>query len=143
MNIFKKLQIILIVILCLSLTMLFVACDPDDDGDTPPDNTITVTFNTNGGSTIASDVIDADFIMPAVPTKEGYIFLGWFFDEALTQSATNGAIIAKTESFTIYAKWQKIPTATFVLNFLSIEYACILKFPSSYFSYYLSFILYV
>ena len=116
MNIFKKLQIILVVILCLSLTMLFVACDPDDDGDTPPETTITVTFNTNGGSTIASDAIDADFIMPANPTKEGYIFLGWCFDEALTQYATNAAIIAKTESFTIYAKWQKIPTATFETN---------------------------
>ena len=112
MNIFKKLQIILVVILCLSLSMLFVACDPGD-GDTPPDTGITVTFNTNGGSSIASDVLDAEFIMPSKPTREGYVFVGWYFDQGFTQSASNAEILAKTESFTLYAKWQKVPVVTF------------------------------
>ena len=113
MNIFKKLQIILAVIVCLSLTVLFVACDPDN-GDTPPDTSITITFNTNGGSDVASDVLDAEFIMPATPTKSGYVFLGWYFDSACTQPASNASILAKTESFTLYAKWQKNkPTYSF------------------------------
>ena len=99
MNIFKKLQLIFVFILCISLTMLFVACDPGDEPPTDP--SITITFETNGGSTVASDVLDAEFLMPSAPTKEGYYFDGWYFDASLTQYASNVSILAKTESFTL------------------------------------------
>ena len=66
---------------------------------------INVTFETNGGSTIAQDVLDSDFEMPANPTKTNYVFEDWYFDEALTVRATEPTIRAQKESFTLYAKW--------------------------------------
>lgn len=42
--------------------------------------TFTVTFDSNGGSTVAAQTVDYDgkAIKPADPTKDGYVFLGWY-----------------------------------------------------------------
>ena len=47
----------------------------------------TVTFNSNGGSAINSVEVEENkkVTAPAAPTKEGYNFVGWFSDEALTK----------------------------------------------------------
>ena len=39
------------------------------------------------------------------PTKEGYTFLGWFKDEALTQSAKDYIPTGTAENVVLYAKW--------------------------------------
>lgn len=66
--------------------------------------TYTVTYETNGGSTIP-DVTDATALPNPLqtPTKEGYTFAGWFTDAALTIPAEAGAAI--TQNTTLYAKW--------------------------------------
>lgn len=67
----------------------------------------TVSFNTNGGSEIAAMQVERGTKVSAlpVPTKAGYIFRGWYTDEALTQPASNNAtIVLKT---TLYAAWEK------------------------------------
>jgi len=48
------------------------------------------------------------------PTRQGYTFLGWYFDAQGTQPVANGAVL--NDSCTIYAKWQIITTAFSVLN---------------------------
>ena len=69
--------------------------------------TYTLTFNTNGGSTIPSITrmpganVQLD---PYKPTREGYTFAGWYSDSALTQSITE---VRLTYNMTVYAKWTK------------------------------------
>ena len=67
-----------------------------------------VSFNSNGGSEIESQTIrEGETIgYPKTPTKEGYIFKGWFHNntEFNTETPINSNI-------TLIAKWEKIPTA--------------------------------
>ena len=65
----------------------------------------TVTFNTDGGSQIASvQVMNGKQVaMPAIPEKDGYVFTGWYADAACkTAYQFNKAITGDT---TIYAGW--------------------------------------
>ena len=68
----------------------------------------TVTFNTNGGSAVASQTITAGgkVTKPADPTKDGYTFAGWYKEAEFTTAFdfANETINADT---TIYAKWNQ------------------------------------
>lgn len=68
-------------------------------------HTVTVTFNTNGGSDITAITEDYDtaLTMPINPTKTGYTFAGWYTDEDLTQTVTLPYTI--TDDVTLYANW--------------------------------------
>ncbi len=70
-------------------------------------DTYTVTFNTNGGSSIKNvDVIYGETVAkPVNPTKEGYTFAGWYQDEALTQEYNFDTPIVA--NITLYAKWNE------------------------------------
>lgn len=64
-----------------------------------------LTFNTNGGSEIASVIFNENEVVDLseyIPEKEGYGFEGWYSDEALSQKITE---ITLDASKTIYAKW--------------------------------------
>ena len=66
----------------------------------------TVSFDTNGGSTVASQEVyhDQKVTRPEVnPTKEGHTFVDWFGDESLTTVYDFNSRVRK--EFTIYAKW--------------------------------------
>lgn len=65
----------------------------------------TVTFNTNGGSTVSSQSvnINAKATKPVNPTKDGSTFAGWFTDKALTQAYNFDSAVKG--SLTLYAKW--------------------------------------
>ena len=67
----------------------------------------TVTFNTNGGSTIESiEVEDGERANePTNPTKNGLIFAGWYEEEELEHEFDFNNPI--TNNITIYAKWEK------------------------------------
>ncbi len=69
--------------------------------------TFTVTFNTNGGNTIASkNVVEGNLVeMPSNPTKDGNMFKGWYTDSSLTQAFNPSAPI--TANTTLYAKWKE------------------------------------
>ena len=67
----------------------------------------TVTFNSNGGSTVQSQSVTsgAKATEPTAPTKEGFTFVGWYSDGDLeTEFNFDTAITADT---TLYAKWEK------------------------------------
>jgi uncharacterized repeat protein (TIGR02543 family) len=66
----------------------------------------TVTFNTNGGSAVgnASVVNGKTADKPADPTREGYVFLGWYADEALKTPYAFSSTPVKA-NVTVYAKW--------------------------------------
>lgn len=64
-----------------------------------------VTFNTKGGSSVASVEVDYDAKLskPTDPTKTGYTFAGWYTDEATQNAYDFDAVV--TKPFTLYAKW--------------------------------------
>ncbi len=65
----------------------------------------TVTFDTQGGSKITSSSVTRNTVVkePAEPTKDGYVFEGWFTDKAC---ATEYDFTSKvTKNITLYAKW--------------------------------------
>lgn len=65
-----------------------------------------VSFNTNGGNTINSQIIGKGnkVINPETPIKDGFTFLGWYKEEALQNEFDfdNDTISSNT---TLYAKW--------------------------------------
>jgi uncharacterized repeat protein (TIGR02543 family) len=90
-------------IVLLGLSILLVSCGSDlgvsDDGP------YTITFESNGGSELSPMTVDEhDFFMPeSAPTKNGYIFAGWFLDENFIYPMAFNAGTAS--SLTLYAKW--------------------------------------
>lgn len=67
--------------------------------------TYTITFETNGGSSAASQSVAQNGTVkePAIPTKDGFVFAGWYTDQALQTKYDFTAKV--TKSFTLYAAW--------------------------------------
>ena len=66
--------------------------------------TYTVTFNTDGGSTVKAQTIETGKVAtkPTDPKKEGYVFKGWYLgDNEFNFSTTI------TKDITLTAKWEK------------------------------------
>lgn len=79
---------------------------PGPSGPTTSVTKYTVTFNTNGGSEIAPKKYEEGTTVQLTmkPTKDGYIFDGWYSDAELTQKIESITVGADT---TIYAGWKK------------------------------------
>ena len=98
---------------CLVLTFALVACKKDNTGDdgSKEAKEITVIFETNGGSTIASQkvTLNADgtvsFKLPNEPLKEGFKFAGWYLDDKFTTEFKS--LDVTQTSVTLYAKWEE------------------------------------
>lgn len=82
-------------------------------------NQVTVYFDANGGNPILLPkqiTIGAAMstVQPATnPTRTGYTFVGWFYDEALTNAVVWSDNCTATTDFTLYAKWESALAATF------------------------------
>ena len=72
---------------------------------TPP-TTYTVTFNSNGGSAVASQTVESGDTVtePADPTKQDYTFGGWYKEDTFTTEwdFEHDTVSGNT---TLYAKW--------------------------------------
>ncbi|WP_186380803.1 leucine-rich repeat protein [Paenibacillus xylanexedens] len=71
---------------------------------------LTVSFNSNGGSHVAdlADInYDTTITAPVAPTRSGYVFGGWYVDQALT-TTWNFDTDKVTENKTLFAKWNAI-----------------------------------
>ena len=78
---------------------------------TPEPPQITLHFNTMGGLPLG----DVSFgqgapveLWPYTPVRAGYLFQGWYKDQALTQPVTKIVLVDET---TLYAKWAADPAA--------------------------------
>lgn len=74
-----------------------------------------VSYDTNFGSAVSSDMIESGKTLEAFPTttRTGYAFAGWYLDAALTQAASLPLTV--TENITLYAKWT---ANTYTVNFV-------------------------
>lgn len=70
---------------------------------------ITVEFETDGGTAISNQIIKKEdkVAEPEIPTKEGYIFKGWYLGETEYNFDT-----PVTQNIEITAKWEKKPDKT-------------------------------
>jgi len=70
----------------------------------------TLTYNTNGGSAVASTKHNSGTTvnLTATPTKEGFTFDGWYADAALTSKITS---IKMDGNKTVYAGWKETGTS--------------------------------
>lgn len=88
------------------------------EGETSETTTYTIAFNTQGGTQITTITLDsgATISIPANPTKDGYIFSGWFTDEECTVSATTLLTDTLSSNITLYAGWTSEETYTITFN---------------------------
>ena len=72
-------------------------------------NGYVITFDSKGGTDVPSqEAMYADYVIePEDPSREGYIFTGWYSDENCNYlwDMENGQI---SQSMTLYAGWEKI-----------------------------------
>ena len=73
----------------------------------PVEKTFTVTFDSNGGSAVASQTVKEGekAAKPANPTRDGYTFEDWFADEALKTAYDFNTPV--TSDITLYADWDR------------------------------------
>lgn len=125
----KKVVVILLIILFLSLGISYatdVIIGPSISVAQCPTGVASheIVYNTNGGSEEEADYVSSmkpiDTSLPT-PTKDGYIFAGWYYDSELTKKVDvdsyfdipftreydeNGC--TKLVTTTLYAKWDEI-----------------------------------
>lgn len=69
---------------------------------------VTVTFETGGGTDIEPQTIASgtQAVEPDVPTKDGYVFDGWYTDAECTDRYDFSTLV--TANLTLYAKWNEV-----------------------------------
>jgi uncharacterized protein (TIGR02145 family)/uncharacterized repeat protein (TIGR02543 family) len=79
-------------------------------------DSLMVTFNSNGGSAVASKMVPYGGYAtePVVPTKAGFVFAGWYANQSLTTPFD--FVTAITVARTLYAKWTPVFTVTYNAN---------------------------
>ena len=72
--------------------------------------TYTVTFSTDGGSSVSSQTVkeNSQATKPSNPTKEGYTFEGWYTDSSCQNEYNFASTV--TSNLTLYAKWALVVT---------------------------------
>ncbi len=77
---------------------------------------ISVSFNSNGGSTVKNKTIayNSTYGTLATPSRKGYTFLGWFTAVSGGTKIEASTKMTKTTNHTLYARWKGKPiTITF------------------------------
>ena len=97
-------SILAILTMAVILTCIFAACDKVGAQDS---NEISISFNSMGGSSVQAITIEKGkpISLPTEPTKEGYVFDGWYYDE--NYSTAYKVSDTFTSNTTLYAKWNE------------------------------------
>ena len=91
-----------IIVVCIAVIILVFALEMRNPG-------FTVTFDSKGGTNVAAqtDLKYGDHVAePPAPTREGYTFGGWYFDENC-QNPFDFETVIVDGSTTLYARWEK------------------------------------
>ncbi|MCD8308534.1 MAG: InlB B-repeat-containing protein [Clostridia bacterium] len=121
----KKITCIACAVFATTLAFSFAACGDDNDDDNDVTETVkyTVSFETNGGSEIASQEVEEGgyATQPDDPEKSDYIFNGWYTTSDLSTSFEFESVTITADT-TVYAGWvsaseSTAATATFYWNY--------------------------
>ena len=109
----KKTKIYLIVtIIMFLLSMVLVACGENSSQETPNEQKYAVTFVVDGEDYFTLETSGKSTItFPSNPTKDGYEFVGWYFDVNVWLNPCNATSFANenlTANVTVYARWEQI-----------------------------------
>lgn len=103
-------------IFLFSMLLLFLSsCGPDN-------KTVEITYNSNGGSDVSLEtlIVDSPITLPTNPTKDGFTFAGWFFDDKkfeVPYTTDYDLSLVEGDAFTVFAKWKIYEyTMIFVTN---------------------------
>ncbi|MBP3284232.1 MAG: InlB B-repeat-containing protein [Clostridia bacterium] len=90
---------------------------PEENVDITIEKLCTVSFNSNGGSTVSSKLLGygEPYGTLVTPTKNGHVFQGWYADIGLTEVVTAETVINKTKDHTLYAKWKGIDVGDYIM----------------------------
>ena len=125
---------ILIIFLCLT-SFALISCDGEDDTTTEAPVTYSITYELNGGINSAdnpSTYSEGGSFDLAIPTKEDYMFAGWFTDPEFKNFVTE--IKANSVGdITLYAKWIVIE-GYFSFELIEDSY-CITGGPKAFFAH--------
>ena len=84
-------------------------------------NTYTITFNSNEGSAVSpiTQNFGSNVSAPAIPTREGYLFQGWFIDDV---SFENEFVFTTmpSQNITLFAKWEELVGTYYTVTFDSL-----------------------
>ena len=105
----KKRIVVVLAILTMALVLscAFVACTKAETQDAQKKE-ITISFDTQGGSEIAPITIRSgeSLTLPKAPTKDGYVFDGWYLDSNCIEEYEDSYVVSK--NITLYAKWREL-----------------------------------
>ena len=91
----------IIIVTCIAVIILFVAIDLRNPG-------FTITFDSNGGTDVAAQnqMYGELLEVPENPTREGYVFTGWYLDPACDELWEEDEDKIECD-ITLYAGWKK------------------------------------
>ena len=128
----RSISLLLIALMMITVLFVSIACQ-EEPAKEPESTTATLTFDTKGGNKLAAVTVDKGAQVKKskvkTPTKEGYVFMGWYAEEAYTTQVTFPMTL--NEDKTVYAKWQDatsyyhgnpiLPAGSVALNNKSFE----------------------
>lgn len=86
--------------------------------DIEVNKTYKINYITNGGNDLEVETKDSQNVNLQTPNKDGYVFEGWYYDEALSSKATSPLVLKENKNddgcvtgysdITLYAKWIKV-----------------------------------
>lgn len=89
-----------VAVVALAVVLLLILKKPKNDG------IVTVSYKTNGGEELEEVSGQAGEHIPVtIPVRHGYLFNGWYVDEAL-QVRADDSVFPKTD-MTFYADWKE------------------------------------
>lgn len=80
------------------------------------EETYTVTFNSNGGTTVSNQTVEKDGVVkePSNPTRDGYTFGGWYIDLGRNEKYDFSQKVNK--NITLTAKWDAVDADSFTVT---------------------------
>lgn len=97
-------RIIAFLAMCLLIPSMLFSCKNDGDAEVTETVYYTVTFNSNGGSAVASQKVaqGTKISLPALPTRENYVFDKWTASGGKDWDFDNDTV---TSDITLTAQW--------------------------------------